>query len=84
MPYMDHKKELNQVKRDYFQKIASKRVETVLKTLRLLSNCANTNNYSYDRADIRTMFSAIHEQLRITEYKFKEGINKKSNSKFKF
>jgi hypothetical protein len=81
---MEEKKKIPLTKSEYFEKIASKRVQTILKTLRLLSNCANTNNYSYDRNDIRKMFMAIREQMSITESKFRDGLNKKSNQKFKF
>lgn len=81
---MEEKKKITLTKSEYFEKIASKRVQTILKTLRLLSNCANTNNYSYDRNDIRKMFMAIREQMSITESKFRDGLNKKSNQKFTF
>lgn len=81
---MNKKQAITREKSEYFEKIAAKRVEVILKTLRLLSNCANTNNYSYDKNDIRKMFTAIREQMTITESKFKDGLNKKSNQKFKF
>ena len=81
---MNKKEAIKREKSEYFEKIAAKRVEVILKTLRLLSNCANTNNYSSDKNDIRKMFTAIREQMTITESKFKDGLNKKSNQKFKF
>ena len=71
-------------KSEYFEKIATKRVQTILKTLQLLSNCSNTNNYSYEKNDIRKMFLAIREQMSITESKFRDGLNKKKKEKFKF
>ena len=81
---MEEKNKKSLTKSEYFEKIAAKRVETTLKTLRLLANCANTNNYAYDRNQIRTMFSAIKDQLSITESKFRDGLNKKNNNKFTF
>ena len=69
--------------RDRFKRIATKRVNKILDTLELLNNCSNRNSYVYEETEIKKMFSAIKEQLRITEAVFDEQINKRK-SKFKF
>ena len=62
---MNKKQAITREKSEYFEKIAAKRVEVILKTLRLLSNCANTNNYSYDKNDIRIVY-----YIRYLKYKY--------------
>jgi hypothetical protein len=60
-----------------FKRIASKRTDIILRYLYLLGNCSNKSTYSYTEEDIRKIFSAIDEQLRVTKSKFKNGKNKK-------
>ncbi len=63
-----------------FKRIASKRTEVILRYLYLLGNCSNKSTYSYTEEEIRKIFNAIDEQLRVTKAKFKNG---KSKKKFK-
>ena len=71
-------------KLENFDKVATKRVQKILTTLKLLSNCANRNNYSFNEADIKKMMFAIKDQLKITEARFKDELNKMNNKKFNF
>jgi hypothetical protein len=67
-----------------FEGVASKRVQYIIDKLELLGNCSNRNNYEYSEEDVRKMFSVIREQLRKTETRFTDELNKKSRRTFKF
>ena len=71
-------------KRVRFEDVASKRVQYIIDKLELLGNCSNRNNYEYSEEDVRKMFSVIREQLRKTEARFTDELNKKSRRTFKF
>lgn len=64
-------------KREKFQKIATNRTNKVLDTLRLIGNCANTSNYSYSEEDVKKIFTAIENELRIQKSKFERKERKK-------
>lgn len=60
------------IKKERFKKLAEQRTNTILKTLRLLGNCSNKNNYQYTDKDIKKIFTAIEKELRNTKNKFEE------------
>jgi hypothetical protein len=51
-------------KADRFKRIASKRTEKVLDSLRKLGNCSNKGVYAYSDEDISKIFSAIDSELK--------------------
>lgn len=55
---------------DRFKRIAVKRTERVLESLRVLGNCSNKSAYKYSDEDISKIFRAVEEQLRTTKAKF--------------
>jgi hypothetical protein len=57
-------------KREAFLRLAEKRTNTVIEKIRVLSNCANPNAYDYTEEDLRKIFSAIEEELRLTKALF--------------
>lgn len=63
-------------KEERFLKIAENRTNTILQTLRLLGNCSNTNNYKYTEQQVKQIFSAIENELKITKMKFEKKENK--------
>ena len=71
---MKSDKELN------FKKIAERRTQNIIDNIRLLSNCSNTNNYSYSENDITKIFRTINEEIRICKSMFTKN---KKNKKFK-
>ena len=79
-----NKTELYIKKLNRFKKVATKRVDLILKTLHLLSNCSNRNSYMYEEKDVKKMFSVIKDQLRITESLYSDQINKMNKKEFKF
>lgn len=56
--------------RERFRRLASLRTNEVIKRLRILGNCANRGFYEYSDEDVRKIFSAIEEELRLVKSKF--------------
>ncbi|EKN69293.1 hypothetical protein BABA_10536 [Neobacillus bataviensis LMG 21833] len=73
---------INPEKHDRFIKIAEQRTNKILKTLKLLGNCANKGNYSYTEEEVRKIFTAIERELRNTRNKFQE--QQQDEIEFKF
>lgn len=71
-------------KRIRFEEIASKRVQYIIDKMELLGNCSNRNNYEFAEEDVKKMFSVIREQLKKTESKFNDELQKQNKNKFKF
>jgi hypothetical protein len=59
-------------KEDRFIRIAERRTNTILETLRLLGNCSNTNNYKFTDQQEKKIFNAIEQEVRITKIKFEK------------
>ncbi|MGC8622043.1 MAG: hypothetical protein ACP5U0_09030 [Caldisphaera sp.] len=55
---------LGESKEERFKRIATKRVQRLLNDLRLLGNCSNTGNYSYNEEDISKIFSVIDKECK--------------------
>lgn len=68
--------ENDKIKEERFLRIAENRTNTILQTLRLLGNCSNTNNYKYTDAQVKQIFSAIENELKMTKMKFEKKENK--------
>ena len=67
----DYKKEgdmatatMKETKEARFKRIASKRTEKVLDTLRKLGNCSSRGIYSYSNEDVSKIFSAVDSEIR--------------------
>ena len=71
---------LKDEKRERFIKVAENRTNKILKTIKLLGNCSNRNNYDYTEDEIKTIFNAIEQELKKEKSKFE--INS-SREKFK-
>ena len=61
---------LDSNKRQNFQRLAERRTNSVLDKLRILSNCANPYAYEYDDEDVKKIFLAIEQELKIARSKF--------------
>ena len=75
-------KPIKETKEEYFLRIAKPRVSNVLKALRILSNCSNRNNYSYDQEQVNKMFATITKGLETCIMKFTPS--KKESESFEF
>ena len=60
----------NETKRERFIRIAEARTNKILEMMRLLGNCASTNNYEYTDEDIRKIFGVLEKELKNTKNKF--------------
>jgi len=54
-----------------FKRVAQRRTENVLNSLRILGNCANKSTYQYTEEDVAKIFRAIEKQLYLTKSEFK-------------
>ena len=70
----------NRQKADRFKRIASKRVDNIIKSIRSLSNCSNKNNYQYNEEDVNKMTRAIKEEVKIMETLFRKNLSNKKDT----
>ena len=63
-------------KSDRFKRLATVRTRAILQKIRILGNCSNKNAYDYTDAEIRTIFTAIEEQLREVRGRFRSPKDK--------
>jgi hypothetical protein len=56
--------------RDRFRRLATTRVNEILKRLKILGNCANRRNYEYDIKDVYKIFDEIEKKVQQTKSKF--------------
>jgi len=68
-------------KKERFERIAEQRTNKIIKTLDLLGNCSNKNNYEYTDEQVRRIFNAIERELKITKNKFTEHKDRKKKFK---
>lgn len=69
-------------KTELFIRLATKRVGSVLKSLRILGNCSNRSNYEYTSEQVEAMFNTIQIALNNTETKYTPS--KKEQESFNF
>ena len=62
-----------ETKRERFIRIAEARTNKILDMMRLLGNCASTNNYEYTEEDVKKIFGALEKELKNTKSKFLGG-----------
>lgn len=72
------------IRRERFENVAARRVQKVMDFLDSLANCSNRTNYEYTDEDVRKMFSALREKVKLTEGAFGSALNKSEKNKFKF
>lgn len=60
-------------KRAKFVELANRRVNAVIKDLRLVGNLANRSNYEFTEADARKIIRALQRELDATKAKFSGG-----------
>ena len=60
-----------------FKRVAAKRTERALDSLRILGNCSNKSTYKYSEEEVSKIFRVLEEQLRITKARFQSQRRKK-------
>ena len=70
-------------KRERFLDVVPKRVDKIVKLIDVLSNCANPNNYEYEKEEVDKIIKTLKLSITELEGTFQRNINKK-RKKFKF
>lgn len=60
-----------------FKKLAEKRTNAILKSLKILGNCANRQAYEYSEGEVEKIFYAIEKYLKSIKTKFQFPKNEK-------
>ena len=60
----------NETKRGRFKRLATLRTNEVLRSLKVLGNCANRSAYEYNEEDIHKIFLEIDRRVREIKAKF--------------
>jgi hypothetical protein len=60
-------------KRDRFLRLAPKRTNKVLESLRVLGNCSNLRAYEYENDEVDRIFREIEAEVRQTKAQFSRG-----------
>ncbi len=60
----------NETKKGRFKRLATLRTNEVLRSLKVLGNCANRSAYEYNEEDIRKIFSELDRRLKGVKAKF--------------
>ena len=62
-----------ETKKEKFVRIAEARTNKIIDMIKLLGNCSNKAVYDYSKEDIKMIFSAIEDELKIARAKFDLG-----------
>lgn len=66
----------NESKREKFLRLAENRTNAVLAKIRTLANCSNPYAYEYTEEDVKQIFAAIEEELRIAKAQFRAPVTR--------
>lgn len=53
-----------------FLRLATKRLNKAVKTIRLIGNLSNKHNYRYDEKDVNRIFSVLDKEISMSKMKF--------------
>lgn len=68
------------IKKERFKRLAEARTNEIIRKIKILGNCSNKSMYSYNESEVRKIFNAIENELKISKSRFR--FSKKDN-KFK-
>ncbi len=63
-----------------FVELANKRVNKAISTIHLIGNLSNRSNYDYADEDVDKIFSAVKQELRKAERRFRAPSEKNAQS----
>ncbi len=69
-----------ETKNDKFVRIAEARTNKIINMIKLLGNCSNKSSYDYSKEDVKKIFNAIEEELKVAKAKFEQS---EGNKEFK-
>jgi hypothetical protein len=64
---------MSESSRDNFVRLAEKRVNNAIRTLRLIGNLSNRSNYSYSNTDVEKIFRSLERELKNARARFESG-----------
>lgn len=64
---------MSESSRNNFVRLAEKRVNNAIKSLRLIGNLSNRNNYTYTNADVEKIFRTLERELKDARARFESG-----------
>ena len=70
----------NETSNAKFKRVATKRVNDILKKYDLLENCANKSHYEYSNEEVLKIFSTLERRLKEVKAAYK--LEKKSSENF--
>jgi hypothetical protein len=65
------KKKAEETKAQRFHRLAERRVNTLIKVLRLVGNLSSRKNYVYSEEQVQQMFGAIDQEVRLLKSRFR-------------
>lgn len=68
-------------KKTAFKRLATNRVNNVIKNLRLLGNLSSRQNYEYSESETKFIFNTIDDELKLTKSRFKLATTKRKRIK---
>lgn len=71
-----------ETKRDKFIRLASARMNSALKQIRLIGNLSSKNNYEYTKADVKKMVDALKGSVDEMEKRFLNETKKNEDFHF--
>lgn len=72
---------MKETKSEKFVRIAESRTNKIIDMIKSLGNCSNTNTYEYSKEDVKKIFGAIEEELKVAKSRF--DLTDNSDKKFK-
>ena len=70
-----------ETRREAFIRLGEKRTNAVIERIRILAHCSNPYYYEYSEEDVRRIFSAIEEELKLAKGKFNQSKSGKEEFK---
>lgn len=61
---------MKETKNERFIRVAESRTNKIIDMIKLLGNCSNTNTYEYSREDVKKIFGAIEQELKVAKSRF--------------
>lgn len=72
-----------ETKHEKFVRVAESRTNKIIDMIRLLGNCSSTATYEYTDEDVKKIFTAIEQELKVCKSKYQDTSNKESKFKLR-
>jgi hypothetical protein len=63
----------SETKREAFKRLAERRTNAAMDRIRVIGNLSNRNAYEYSDEDVRAIFAALEQELKVTRAKFQSA-----------